>query len=242
MRKCWASQKWLLKSFRAEGWRSLFYGWEERATSTGGDDFGKPCIHNGAFARDKTLSFHEHLAANAWDPGSKPISSDDTLAFSKKIYRNGCSPLRTSGQSSVSYILSALLVWVPRVTSGAKSSQSHWHSIHQKLMTCHQSGVFISCWCPLYFFFFVIPDSSSLRSDIANYFKLSGRQFSISIKSRLLPPTLGRGNGGLCSQPRNSYGCHLRRNLNSIFSPTSEDTRWVHPLVKTQVCSLYVFQ
>lgn len=78
---------------------------------------------------------------------------------------------------------------------------------------------------PSLFFFFVIPDSSSLRSDIANYFKLSGRQFSISIKSRLLPPTLGRGNGGLCSQPRNSYGCHLRRNLNSIFSPTSEDTR-----------------
>ena len=104
------------------------------------------------------------------------------------------------------------------------------------------SLAFLSRADALFIFFFVIPDSSSLHSDIANYFKLSGRQFSISIKSRLLPPTLGRGNGGLCSQPRNSYGCHLRINLNSIFSPTSEDTRWVHPLVKTQVCSLYVFQ
>lgn len=28
-------QQWLQKSFRAERWQSLFYGWEEKATSTG---------------------------------------------------------------------------------------------------------------------------------------------------------------------------------------------------------------
>lgn len=206
MRKCWASQKWLLKSFRAEGWRSLFYGWEERATSTGGDDFGKPCIHNGAFARDKTLSFHEHLAANAWDPGSKPISSDDTLAFSKKIYRNGCSPLRTSGQSSVSYILSALLVWVPRVTSGAKSSQSHWHSIHQKLMTCHQSGVFISCWCPLYFFFLsslTLPPSALILLIISNY-QVDSFQFQLNLVFSRRP--WGGETGGCALSPGTVMG------------------------------------
>lgn len=105
------------------------------------------------------------------------------------------------------------------------------------------SLVFLSRADALFIFFFLssltLPPSALILLIISNY-QVDSFQFQLNLS--LLPPTLGRGNGGLCSQPRNSYGCHLRRNLNSIFSPTSEDTRWVHPLVKTQVCSLYVFQ
>lgn len=94
--------------------------------------------------------------------------------------------------------------------------------------------------------FFVTPppaDSSSRHSDIANYFKLSGRQFQFQL-NLVFRTDLGVGDGVALSALNSfsgSYGCHLRRNLNSILARL----QWIHTeftLVKTEVCSVYVFQ
>lgn len=121
------------------------------------------------------------------------------------------------------------------VTSRVKSSQSQWHSIHENWWLASSLPFYLGLMPSL---FSVIPDSSSLHADIANYFKLSGRQFQFQL-NLVFSTDLGVENRVALSA-LNSYGCHLRRNLNSIL-PWLQRIHAEFTLVKTEVCSVYVF-
>lgn len=78
--------------------------------------------------------------------------------------------------------------------------------------------------------FVLMHGSSSLHAAIANYFKLSGRQFQFQL-NLLLCADLGVKNSVALSAPNipsSSYGCHLRFKLNlSLTSVNTQQDRRV---------------
>lgn len=109
-------------------------------------------------------------------------------------------------------------------SSPVNHSDIQFRRIDELPLVCH----FYLSWCP-----FLHPWLSlSLHSDIANYFNLSGRQFHFQLKL-VFSSDLGVENRVALSalnSSSGSYGCHLRRNLNSIWTWLYWiHTRCVHP-------------
>lgn len=115
-------------------------------------------------------------------------------------------------------------VWHSRV----KSSQSRWHSIHQNWLLATSLP---SLSRPVSFLFFFIPDSSSLPSDIANYFKPSGRRFHFQL-NLVFSADLGVQNGGCSLRPEQfllQLWVPFKKEFKLNLSLASVNTRWVHP-------------
>ncbi len=197
--------------------------------------FWEPWIHNSVFARDKRLGFREHLVAIAWEPGSKPISPSHTFALSKRIKMSSrLSKLLAKFQYHISCLhhLFEFHVWHPE-SSPVNHSDIQFTRTDDLPPVCHFYLVLMSS------LFFVIPDSSSLRSDIANYFKLSGRQFQFQLNLAFSADLVVENRG--CSLSPEQFLWQLwvpfKKKFKLNFSLTSENTRWDHPCQDRSVLS-----
>lgn len=147
------------------------------------------------------------------------------MLFQKKKKLN-CPVVSINLSQSFVIICGVYIPWLSFMCDIQRQVQSITVTFNSlELMTCHFYLALMS------FLFVFIPDLSSLHSDIANYFKLSGRQlqfqlnliFSVDlgVENRVALAALNSSSG--------SYGCHLRFKFN--LSLTSVNTQWDRSVV-----------
>lgn len=181
-------------------------GWRELLVVVVGVDYFRSHASIIVCIWDNMLSFHEHLAATAWDPGSKLVSSDDTFALSKKIIMvcHLSQPL-AKFQYYISFLhyLFAFHVWHPE-SSPVNHSDIQFTRIDDMSPVCH----FYVALVP--FLFSIIRDSSSRQTDIANYFQISGGQFQFQL-SLVFSSDLRVGEQGCALSPEKFWVPFKRR-------------------------------
>lgn len=149
---------------------------------------------------------------------SKCISSKSARAFTKTIIKLPACLYKSFKSFNIIYgVYIPCLSFMCDIHRQVQSITVTFNSL--ELMTCHFYLVLMS------FLFVFIPDLSFLHSDIANYFKLSGRQLQFHL-NLILAADLGVENSVALSalnSSSGSYGCHFRFKFN--LSSTSVNTQ-----------------